>query len=212
MGFIVYSSTTRLIHSIRLTQDQANTVAGANADLLADTTDRVLPRSLVVGEWYFTAAADIVPNLPFTALENLKIAARSMHAQLLTWTALLTIEGVAWPVNVTNKGHDWLAYGHDGAYQILHNAAYTNAQKIAFCEQMKFGASDVTDPHSFYQEGRLLPAPTRACVWVDPRSGARMELAECIGKSYGTAGELDIPALGAEVRLANGAWIEDLTE
>ena len=217
MGFVVYNPTTRVISSAPRTQAEANVLATANDDLSADTVDRALPILFAPGGWFLTIGGDIVSQLPLTPIEQLKEAARACHRQLITWSHLLTEAAITHSASDAQIGHDILFHGHEGVYVVCNNLrpvgdtfpTLTIAQRITFCQQTAYGASDVTNPEEFFQEVEhvrdlVFSSPV---VWVNPNSGERFGFREINGS---TGNMLNNPDAPSSVLLGGGSWIESL--
>lgn len=217
MGFVVYNPTSRLISSATRTQAEANALAAADANLSADTVDRVLPNLFTPGGWFFTTGGDIVYQLPLSGVEQLKAAARLCHAQLITWAHLLTEAAITHPASEAAIGHDILFRGHEGVYIVCRNKIpvddthplLTIAQRITFCQQTAYGASDVTNPEEFFLHvhdviASIFSAPV---VWVDPRTGSRIDFDEIHNSTAGILNSVTTPEAAT---LGGGTWIDDI--
>ena len=217
LGFVVYNPTTRVISSAPRTQAEANVLAAANDDLSADTVDRALPILFAPGGWFFTTSSEIVSQLPLSDIDRLKEAARACHRQLITWSHLLTEAAITHSASDAQIGHDILFHGHEGVYVVCNNLrpagdtfpTLTIAQRITFCQQTAYGASDVTNPEEFFQEvehvrDSVFDSPV---VWVDPNLGTRIGFTNIHGS---TGNILNSPQAPSSVLLGGGSWIESL--
>lgn len=219
MGYVVYNPTTRVISSAPRTQAEANTIAAADADLTADTVDRTLPNLFSPGGWFFTDTNEIVNRLPLSELEQLKAAARACHSQLLVWSQLLTEAAITHSASDAQIGHDILFHGHEGIYIVCRNdfpvdaehPVLSIAQRITFCQQMAYGASDVTNPEEFFQHvhGVRDQDFTKPVVWVNPQAGTRIDF-DTIAGSYDLHLNSYAYANDTVINLDAGSWIEDL--
>ena len=168
---VVYAVDGRIAF-IRRTQAEAQADVAADAELsrglVVGVPDWVLP-----GYYYKTADSSFRQDPELSALEQLKVAARACHNQLLTWSALLAAEAITHSAADVAIGHDILFHGHEGVYLVCTSDTWTNAQKILFCQQTAIGASDVTTPAEFFERVHLIDASliVGPVVWVDSRLG-----------------------------------------
>lgn len=218
MGYVVYNPTTRVIDRATRTQAEANAIAAADADLSADTVDRVLPNLFTPGGWFFSTSSEIIPQLPLSDVERLKAAARLCHQQLITWSHLLTEAAITHAASDAAIGHDILFYGHEGVNIVCRNViddagtpvVLTIDQRITFCQQTAFGASNVTNPEEFFQHVDGVRGATwdRPVVWVNPQTGVRIEFDDIVTSNVDHLKGED--ALNPAA-LAGGAWIDTIT-
>lgn len=182
----------------------------------------VIPDIVEPGVWYDATAQTfgLVPILSDT--QRLRNAARNVHGQLLLWAEALTEEGLTWPFNVVNVGHNFLSYAHHGVYLMMHNYRYmvgqpqgrspwTVDQRVNAANAMAMGAADVTSPHEFYEQMTLgesvLNAPTGPVLWVNVNTGERVSLTLVNTNTIDM--ELDEDQLPSE-SILHGNWIDSL--
>lgn len=185
-------------------------IVGKTGFSVIDTGSVSVPDELERGWYWDTVNSAFIAEIPFTDLDNRKAAARACHAQLLNWATALVTEGVGHPAASINLGHDFLNQALRGLYIVMTRAAYTSAQKITFCENTSRGAADITNPAEFYDKIESIgAAPTSPVVWVDVRTGARVNLSAAIT----TTAELSIVNTDAPntVGYSRTNWIDSLT-
>lgn len=152
--------------------------------------------------WFWTGSA-VEQVAEMTDLERLKSAFRSLHVQLHGWADGLDALSRGQLAEVVSAGHDWLYWAHGAAYLIGRDSTtYTIAQRIAWAGSMATGAADITSPAAFYASAAGRVAPTGPKTWVNPETGAKVNLDSAIDVSGTVPTSAD---------LSGGAWIEALT-
>ena len=217
-----------------LTAPEATTKAATDAELTARAAAVDVGSGVRRGYW-FDGTDAFTPGRPFTNTQRLRQAAGAAHAQLNAWAVALNLEGVGHDADHVALGHNYLFRGHQGVFLVVHSTlgvqgagdphpgeqtGYTLDEKIAFCGQVLFGSSDVTDPFSFFQlleQGGAaaglhdIPAnPTTPVLWVDPVAGDRIALRDAIDQHNTEVSEGRLTALLPTHSIVDGAWIDQL--
>ena len=212
-GYIVYKTDDGEIVKIVGDQSTANTTADADSALSASEEVDV-PENIRPGDYFNSGDGTFANEDVDTSDEaTLKAAARGCHAQLLVWARALAEEGVGHPSTDVALGHDFLFRGHQALYIIMNRDTYTVSQKATYCQMVARGALDITSPFTFFQKVHTLTTPNIPIAWVNPSTGARVNLSESVTLSGPGTGNLnllesDIPDT---IHLTGGEWIDDLT-
>ena len=218
-AFVVYETVGRRVRSFKPTQAEVDAAIAADADLSAHVGTVSIPDAALPG-WYFTPA-----DLSFTAdpvltdIQLLQADARLTHFQLGVWWGLLTTAALTHSTAHVAYGHDILFHGHQAMYLVCRrtDGVHTIAHRRIYCQQMRIGASDVTDVPSFFEHVHTVAVahpnlPDDALTWVDPITNARF-LFEDIPDSHTVHFDTDVsysamaPGPGD---LRDGDWIDDL--
>lgn len=206
MGYLVYNPTTRLTDSAYLTLAFAQARANEDADLSVHDMDIVIPEWFIPKVSHFSTGNQIVQDLPFSELEQVKVAIRGCHNQLLIWSDILTEASLTHSASDAAIGHDVLFRGHEGLYLNMHKTDITVPNKILICQQSSIGASDVTNAEEFFQhvhEIRNTPI-TGPVAWVD-EDGMRQEFEHIPGSTMNYFENLTPPEASV---LDGGGWID----
>ena len=138
-----------------------------------------------------------------TQLAGIRAAFSNAHEQFNAWGQGLDALARFYPQRIVNAGHDWLYWaGHVAAYMVANHNGYSWAQKMTWAETVISGAADITTPAEFYANTSAHTAPTRAKTWVNPATGAKVNLSAAVNVP-GTA-----PTIA---QLANGGWVNTST-
>ena len=152
--------------------------------------------------WFYLNNSAVREFVPLTNLEKLKISLRADYAQLDEWVAGLNAQAIGQPVERVNTGHDFLWRMRGGMFLIARDSTtYTITQRIAWADQIRMGASDITSVFAFYTHFSGV-ATDNWISWVNPVDASRVELASSIVVP-GTIPET--------VNLGLPDWIEALT-
>ena len=216
-AFVTYETAGRKVRGLNRTQAQANAAAAADADLTAHAGSVSVPDAAVPGYYFNPADLSFTPEAVLTELEQLKAEARLTHQQLGAWTELLSAAALTHLSAHVAYGHDILFHGHQAMYIVCRRTAdpYTLAHRITYCQQMRLGASNVTDVPSFFQHVHSVastPLPDGPASWVDPEYNVRKPFAEIPTSNMNHFPTANKPANVAPppADLRDGAWIDDL--
>lgn len=162
--------------------------------------------------WYLVGGAVQIIR-PLDALGRKKRALTNLHERLHAWADGLDRKSRGQPIRRVNAGHQWLFYKHYSAYLIGTNqvdgVTYTDDQIITWANQSMTGAADTRNVAEFYAAepltGALADGPTGPMTWVNPATGAKVDLVDSLVVTPESGISID------DIDLADGAWIEELT-
>lgn len=214
--WLVYDNATFIIVGVYQTEAAARTATKAGQTPVAVPAADML--TVNVGLFYNTSTSRVQTPSIRSGIADLRDAGHQARRQLRNWREQLTEEGVVQPSAWVALGHDYLAQAEYGLFLALNNhrtsgnANWTVAQRIALCQQMSRGASDVTSPYTFFQAletspGSLIPTPTGPVLWVNVNTGERVALNGAINNT--TAMNLDVAQLPS-ASIADGSWIDGI--
>ena len=191
-------------HLLEIVTTDAGIVSSGPADSMAGA----FPHAVIgaVGEAITSTAPGSV-----TLTAGGRTAWRRVHEQGDAWAAGL--DGLAGRhlASEVQKGHDWLTVGiHRSAWMVANNATLTWAAKMAWAERVIRGAADITTPAEFYAASEGIPAPVGLQTWVNPATGAAVNLAAAVTITPGSGGYPAVPASWS-LALAEGAWVNGWT-
>ena len=201
------------------TQALANAAATDNSGIVAHV-GAVELGDLSPNVAYFNGIS-LEEERPLSSLSvrtRLRHAYREHHSHLTELAHAVIEEGIAHAITEQHIIHNMIAFAHHGAYTVAHDDDLTDDQKIAWAQVQILGPADITGTSlavrafHWYEAVRAIAspvAPTSACAWVEPSTGARINVAEINSKITEIFG--DDPIVVTESDLAQGGWIDSLT-
>ena len=205
-------------------QSLADAAATDNAEIVAHV-GALEVGSQVPSEAYFNGTAVVSDDAyetitleDLSSLQKKKNAFRAHHTYLTNQSHAIIEEGLAHAIAEQHIIHNMIAFAHHGAYTVAHDADLSDDQKIAWAVNQQLGPSDIAGASlevrafHWYEAVRALSsptAPTSACTWVNPSTGARLPVSSIYGQITTIFG--DDPIVVTESDLAQGGWIEGLT-
>ena len=187
---------------------------GFTAVLLSVMEAAYTGKIYMFGKW--DGAAYTPPAYISDALTDLgqeKTAARLAHDYLVAEAAALEFVATYHPAGHVGRIHDFLTYAHHANYVVFNSDTFTTAQKIKFGEELASGPTDGQTTFALFQVVSGLDdaaIPTSACAWVTPSTGVRDDIAGSVEATALWAASEDTGL--SDVDLADGHWIEELTE
>lgn len=208
MPYVVYDSTTFVIDSFRLKQDEADARVAEDSSLSSYAGDVDIPSDAEPGLWQWSSSDNkVVHKLADTDIEKLRASCHLGMDALSEWRRQVDEVEKIYPRAVVDKANDWIAWGFVGFAQVMLSSAWDSNKRTNFARAMAQGASGVTTATEFFESANVVTvrAPTSAVVWASPEDATRWGLENVATNMRAIQSDLGTAPSNAD--LASGAWI-----
>ena len=175
-GFGVIAAMDKSEAALRARGFNAPDYTGDRLVTIDTTDDSVWDNDCVPG-WNYNNGV-VAEGLPVTKVQRLRNGLYTAYGQLDAWGHGLNAQALGQPAEKVATGHDYLWRKRGGLYLISRDdTTYTIDQRIAWVEQVPFGALDIDSVFAFYTHFSGL-ATDNWISWVNPSNATRLNLAE----------------------------------
>ena len=210
--WILETSSKRLIGQLAPGVSNYTPESGQETIIITDNSDATWKQGGTYENSIYTPPANQPAQYSNSALDQLKLAASELVFALNRWQEGVNQVQNIYPSSSISKAHDWLSWAYYGAYRVCTSSSWTLMQRTTFCQQMSYGAADITNVFQFMnsQNANSLTTPTSAVVWVNVNSGNRVNLDQAIITTNTLASSWNTGTVTAEILYSN--WWDSITE